>query len=316
MKRLKRLLFVLTALAIMLYSGCDNADNFGGFNSDVTVDKVEILIDIPGTGVAKAMEDSASIEIKVYPYNTTTLVTGTPVTTSGSLTKTEISTGVYRWTGTISFDDGVIGTLLFCARALNGTGTMLYCGQQTIVIPTGGSSLTIAMKDHYDLRDVGPAGGLIFYDDMASGAVDVVGYRYLEAAPAGQRAAWSSVINTLVGPIGTVTGTRTGIGTGKQNTLNIIAQSATSAANLCSGTLFGYSDWFLPSQDELKAIWDNIVKNGSGYYSAVGGYEQFYYWSSSELSASLVWYKYFSEGGQNQTYKKDVICVRAVRAFQ
>lgn len=75
----------------------------------------------------------------------------------------------------------------------------------------------------YSLRDVGPAGGLIFY---------INGTTYYEAAPfdQGTGIAWSNITNVLIGTTGTA------IGTGKQNTLDIIAQAGhmDSAAKLCN----------------------------------------------------------------------------------
>jgi len=74
----------------------------------------------------------------------------------------------------------------------------------------------------YSLRDVGPAGGLIFYID---------GTTYYEAAPSDQSASqvWSNIINVAIGTTGTA------IGTGLANTAAIIAQAGhtDSAAKVC-----------------------------------------------------------------------------------
>lgn len=74
----------------------------------------------------------------------------------------------------------------------------------------------------YALRDVGPAGGLIF---AYSGGL------YYEAAPTDQSVnkAWSNVTNIAIGTTGTA------IGTGQANTNLIIAQGGhtLSAAKLC-----------------------------------------------------------------------------------
>ena len=74
----------------------------------------------------------------------------------------------------------------------------------------------------YNLRDVGPAGGLIFY---------IIGNDYYESSlqdlSLGQ--IWSNVINSLIGTTSRV------IGTGEQNTQDIINQAGhtDSAAKLC-----------------------------------------------------------------------------------
>jgi len=101
----------------------------------------------------------------------------------------------------------------------------------------------------YHIGDTGLAGGIIFYDQ---GAV-INGWRYLEAAPYDQNTGmqWGTQsINTGA--------TGTAIGTGKSNTAAIVAALGTGysyPALLCKNfSLNGYSDWFLPSTDELGEI--------------------------------------------------------------
>lgn len=75
---------------------------------------------------------------------------------------------------------------------------------------------------NYNLRDIGPAGGYIFWKS---------GNNYLEAAPIDQAdyVVWSNINNQLIGTTGTA------IGTGASNTAAIIAQTGhtASAAKLC-----------------------------------------------------------------------------------
>lgn len=70
------------------------------------------------------------------------------------------------------------------------------------------------------------------------------------------------------------------IGSGDQNTTNIITNCATEgiAARLCSEyTEGGYTDWYLPSALELEALYYNK--------SIIGGFSPVYYWSSSQSTA-------------------------------
>ena len=100
------------------------------------------------------------------------------------------------------------------------------------------------------------------------------------------------------------------IGTGLANTNTIIAAqgSGTYAASICrSLTLTGYSDWYLPSEDELNTLYLN--------QTAIGGFASAYYWSSSENYYSNAWYQYFASGAQNYNDKANTHYVRAVRAF-
>jgi hypothetical protein len=103
----------------------------------------------------------------------------------------------------------------------------------------------------------------------------------------------------------------TAIGTGNQNTIDIMAGCATAgiAARLCGDlTEGGYSDWYLPSKDELNALYTNKV--------AIGGFTNNYYWSSSELNINTAWDQYFVDGDQGGGFSKDGNgFVRAIRSF-
>ncbi len=69
----------------------------------------------------------------------------------------------------------------------------------------------------------------------------------------------------------------------------------------------GYSDWYLPSKEELHQLYLNR--------SAVGGFSDDGYWSSTEGSASGAWGQGFFGGDQYDGGKSFGWCVRAVRAF-
>ncbi len=69
----------------------------------------------------------------------------------------------------------------------------------------------------------------------------------------------------------------------------------------------GYSDWYVPSQDELKKLYQAK--------SAVGGFASDVYWSSTENSALNAWYQGFDNGYQYDFIKSFEWRVRPVRAF-
>ena len=156
----------------------------------------------------------------------------------------------------------------------------------------------------YSLRDIGPAGGLIFYD---KGSVSD-GWRYLEAAPSDQStsAPWGCYGTLISGADGTA------VGTGEQNTIDIEAGctipgiAADICANLCLGD---YSDWFLPSKGELYLMYENLK------VSEVGGFADYGYWSSSEFDGDGAWVQYFFNGAQLYDNKDYMYRVRPVRAF-
>jgi len=102
------------------------------------------------------------------------------------------------------------------------------------------------------------------------------------------------------------------VGTGEQNTIDIETGCTTSdtAADICANlSLSGYNDWFLPSKDELNLMYENLKIFG------VGGFADYYYWSSFEYDAGNAWLQYFGNGSQGFGAKSDSMRVRAVRAF-
>ena len=118
-------------------------------------------------------------------------------------------------------------------------------------------------------------------------------------------AIWGCYLTAIPGADGTA------IGTGNQNTIDIMAGCSTAgiAARLCGDlVLNGYSDWYLPSKDELNKLFVNRV--------AIGVPSAGYYWSSSEANSNGAWYQYFYDGGQGFILGKySTLHVRAVRAF-
>ena len=203
--------------------------------------------------------------------------------------------------------------------AADGTGTDQAVPSD---FDMGSSDVTLYAKwtppDPYSIGDVGPAGGLIFYDDEADNVDDIAGARYLEAAPIDQTPTNSGIVWAIVAFQSTAVpgGTLLTIGSGSANTDNIIAQHtgvdiSTYAAGLARAYKGGdYDDWFLPSKDELNLMYTNL------YLNDVGGFADDDYWSSSEDGAwGLAWNQSFYDGVQGYFYKYYTPRVRAVRAF-
>ena len=183
--------------------------------------------------------------------------------------------------------------------------TFLSCKKDDDINTTNPTGLSIG--DTYQ-------GGIIFYLDGNGGG--------LIAAPTDQSSAeWGCYGTTISGADGTA------IGTGAQNTIDIELGCTTTgtAADICANlTLGGYSDWFLPSKDELNLMWTNLAdSDGNGFVGGpsdtnnIGGFAaNSSYWSSTELDAFHAWYQYFTNGLQySGYYKNDYFNVRAVRAF-
>jgi hypothetical protein len=112
--------------------------------------------------------------------------------------------------------------------------------------------------------------------------------------------------------------TGTALGTGMINTNTIVSKqgAGTYAAKLCYDlVLGGYSDWYLPSKDELNKLFINKDKIG-GFNTILNSW----YWSSSECDQMDAWAQAFpsSRGDGNCVIKfinDPGWCVRAVRSF-
>ena len=207
---------------------------------------------------------------------------------TGGLTRINDGGTSYRFTGWNSKADG--------SGAYQAEGSTFTIGASNVTL--------YAQWTPYVLLDTGPAGGYIFF---IKGYYSY-GWRYLEAAPSDQ------ITNTPWGCYGTLISGADGtaVGTGEQNTIEIEAGCATfgTAADICANLgLGGYSDWFLPSKDELNLMYTNLKVAG------VGGFADYCYWSSSEYDASYAWFQVFTNGVQNYTYKYYADRVRAIRAF-
>jgi hypothetical protein len=114
--------------------------------------------------------------------------------------------------------------------------------------------------------------------------------------------------------------TASALGTGNQNTIDIVAGDTTAglAARLCYDLVEGgYSDWYLPSRDELSKLYLNRI--------AIGGFSQSWYWSSTkqpliepQFPGKYAWYVNFynnEAGGINYHFTTTTNAVRAVRSF-
>lgn len=99
------------------------------------------------------------------------------------------------------------------------------------------------------------------------------------------------------------------------NTVRIMAldSSPHNAASICFNYRGGgYTNWYLPSKDELNNIYLNLTARGIGNMSPTT------YWSSSNYITTTninAWAQYFGNGNQYYFNESFYLNVRAVRAF-
>ena len=188
------------------------------------------------------------------------------------------------------------GLLIYVtAHGPTGNGLYIYDGTGWIKLLTP----TYHIGQHI-------GGGVVFYID-----------------PSGQHGLISSETDQTTGyypyyPYGDntldITGaTGTVLGTGQQNTAAIVAADPTPeiAARLCDTSMHaGYTDWFLPSIDELDSMY--VHKD------TIGGFDlTFLYWSSSQQSRPAGWVVTFYAIIPNEawTNKNSNLLVRCIRKF-
>lgn len=145
-------------------------------------------------------------------------------------------------------------------------------------------------------------GGIIFY-------IDPSGQHGLIAAQfdAEKKLEWYPGSKIIAGAYST------GIFKGKDNTQKIVDKlgEGTYAAQYCAILDHdGYSDWYLPSKDELDLLYQ-AYKN-----DVIPGFAHAYYWSSTEISNKDVYYKSFWDGQSYVDIKGNhPNKVRAIRSF-
>jgi hypothetical protein len=108
----------------------------------------------------------------------------------------------------------------------------------------------------------------------------------------------------------------TAIGTGLSNTNAIILAQGTTvsyAARLAKDYTGGsYTDWYLPSKNELNKILANIGPGAASPNTNIGVFNGVY-WSSSELDKGHAFMQHGDLPGYSDTSEKQ--SVRAVRSF-
>jgi hypothetical protein len=82
------------------------------------------------------------------------------------------------------------------------------------------------------------------------------------------------------------------------------------AADQCwNKTLNGYSDWYLPAQNELNQLYTDLHDNGG-----LGGFSDTNYWSSTDPNSPGVRLQNFLNGNQSNSTEHEYYAVRCVRS--
>ena len=197
----------------------------------------------------------------------------------GDLTSSIVTTGVVN--------TSIEGNYIITYTVSDTSGNTATATRQVVVV-----FQNLAIGQSYQ-------GGIIAY-------IDSTGQHGLIVATADQ----SEGIQWYNGSYIVTGATGTAIGTGLTNTNAIIAAQgsgsyAASIARDYNGG--GYTDWYLPSKDELNQLYENKTTNM--------GFTDYYYWSSTEFDLNIGWLQDFYTGFQDNIFKNFTTYVRAVRAF-
>lgn len=204
----------------------------------------------------------------------------------------------------------------------NGSGVVPPTSDPALTGNTCGSNGPCAVGD------IGPAGGVVFYD---AGGKQPWG-RYLEAAPvAGEISGlpWKKLnVDDRRRPVYRDTKQRSArvarvmskqVGMGAENTKTIVStyRKGSYAARYAHDlVLNGFDDWFLPSANEIDVMF-NVLQTSR---QPMDTFAPRFYWSSSEYDFNNAWTQSMRSGQQFDREKwltspRDALWVRPIRAF-
>lgn len=295
--------------------------NITGLTASTTYYLRAYATNIYGTAYGNEISFTTNAPAAVVPVLTTNTVTGittVSATSGGNITSDGGSTITARG---ICWSTATGPTTALLTKTSDGSGTGAFVSSMSGLL--AGTTYFIRA---YAINSVGTAYGnevsftttaapLLNIGDAYQGGkiayiLQVGDPGYIPGEIHGLIAALADVTASKFGCAGTlyVTGTAIGTGLSNSNAINVCALADCAAKRCRAYTGGGYTDWFLPSIDELAKVWINRA--------AVGGFLTSTYWSSSQQSlfavSSIFWYS--GSIGTNSPYS-GALNVRPVRAF-
>ena len=196
------------------------------------------------------------------------------------------------------------GLMIYCSNCGSKGEPEYYNGAEWVNM-TGGAaaSVPITIGTTY-------GGGIVFYVFQQGDPGYVAGqYHGLIAATVDCDQGYATW-----GCYGTFRGTSTVLGSGAANTtiLSTCGENSIAAKRAVSFNGGGFTDWYLPSKDELNLLYINKnLVGASGFVHQYGDN----YWTSTDNSYGYAYYQDFNDGSQQGQDKNTQMHVRAIRTF-
>jgi hypothetical protein len=288
-------------------------------NETVTTNALVLKEDASNKSMDATLGSNSDIkfptEKAVKTYVDANIASGTATNVSGIVAIANGGTGLATQNFVdITTDQTIAGDKTFtgAVKATNLTGN--NTGDQDLSSLATNDAIALLLARIVALeKEIGPAvgdlraGGVVFWVDPNNNTKGLV----CALQDQGTGIQWYN------GVYGTTGATGTAIGTGAANTTAIINEQGATPTNYAAGLARayaggGYTDWFLPSKDELNQMYE---KKGKLRYAT--GFIPFSdsYWSSTEYDPSFAWNQFFVIGNQYNVNKSYPLNVRAVRAF-
>ena len=152
-------------------------------------------------------------------------------------------------------------------------------------------------------------GGYLFYLDETGARGMVAAMEDLEGVYA-----WGCYQTDINSDNSSLSPELDGIGTGLQNTLEIVsgcAEIPIAASEVLDFESNGFDDWYLPSKYEIIEMYDNIGQGANN----IGNLSNSNYWSSSEENSISAFSMSFTNNTISNESKYNACYVRPIRAF-